>query len=101
MTIYPIGPLWESIPTGKRDTSHEAASCLNPAYINEQSKRIISVVIDLDGLTDEQGQDILGISGNSYRPMRVALVRKGMMYASDERRKTKSGRNAIVWRASR
>lgn len=39
-----------------------------------------------------------GFTANSVRPRRVELVRDGLVVDSGEKRKTRSGRNAIVWR---
>ena len=52
-----------------------------------------------DGLTDEEGQDLLGISGNTYRPRRVELGEAGLVKSSLTTRKTKAKREAVVWTA--
>jgi predicted ArsR family transcriptional regulator len=50
------------------------------------------------GMTDEFGQNQLGIEGNSYRPMRVTLYRHGYVEDSGDRQRLKSGRYGAVWR---
>jgi hypothetical protein len=51
-----------------------------------------------NGATDEEGQTINGLEGNSYRPMRVTLYRHGYINDSNERRTLKSGRKGAVWK---
>lgn len=51
------------------------------------------------GLTDEEGTDQTRLSGSTYRPRRVELVREGRVRDSGRTRRTKSGRAAVVWEA--
>ncbi len=53
------------------------------------------------GMTDEEGQFMSGINGNSYRPGRVKLVDLGLVVDSGMRRKTRSGKEAVVWVATK
>lgn len=50
-----------------------------------------------DGMTDLEGQDWLKLSGDSYRPVRVRLVRDGLVESSGLTRTTQSGKAAVVW----
>lgn len=50
-----------------------------------------------DGLTDEEGQELLNMSGNTYRPRRVELQEAGLVKGSDRTRKTKAKREAVIW----
>lgn len=52
-----------------------------------------------DGLTDEEGQDLLRINGNTYRPRRVELEEAGLVKDSLTTRLTASKRKAVVWQA--
>ncbi len=52
------------------------------------------------GLTDEEGSDLTGIRMSGYGPRRLELVRAGKLVDSGERRPTKSGLSAIVWRST-
>ena len=52
-----------------------------------------------EGLTDERGIEITGLDPSTYRPRRVELVQSGGVYDSGKTRMTKSGREAVVWRA--
>ncbi|QDP54720.1 MAG: hypothetical protein GOVbin2833_9 [Prokaryotic dsDNA virus sp.] len=50
-----------------------------------------------EGATDEEMQEGTGIEPNTQRPRRKELQQEGKVFDSGERRKTRSGRNAIVW----
>lgn len=49
------------------------------------------------GLTDEEIQGLTGLSPSTERPRRVELERDRRIYNSGQNRKTKSGRQAVVW----
>jgi len=49
------------------------------------------------GCTDEEGQNALGLSGNTYRPRRVDLFDKGCIKPTGRFRLTAAGRRAVVW----
>jgi hypothetical protein len=51
-----------------------------------------------DGGTDDEGEIALNIIPQSYTPRRGELVRAGHVIDSGQRRKTRRGRAAIVWR---
>lgn len=48
-------------------------------------------------VTDEQGQNNLGMSGNTYRPCRSTLVQDGLVYDTGKRAKTLARKDAVVW----
>ena len=77
-------------------TSREAASSMKgkSARLREQ------VLLELrrQPATDEELANITSLSGNTCRPRRVELVELGLVEDSGLRRKTASGRNAVVWR---
>lgn len=82
----------------KSDTSRASAQATAPKF----SARMVSVLQEIYdrghlGMTDEEGQELMNIDGNSYRPARVILSHNGMIRDSEIRRKTKSNRNAAVW----
>lgn len=84
-------------PIGKDPMSKEAAKRSVATYTT-QAKRIHQhIQSSADGVTDEEGQDQLGIPGNSYRPARGALVDLGFVEKSGKTRKTHSGSSANVW----
>jgi hypothetical protein len=49
------------------------------------------------GLTDDEGEALLGIKPQSYTPSRRKLVLSGLVVDSRHRRDTSSGRPAAVW----
>ena len=53
------------------------------------------------GATDEEGQDALGMEGNTYRPRRVELQEAGLVVATKADRLTRSKRKAVVYRGVR
>jgi len=52
-----------------------------------------------NGATDEEMQVALGMNPSTQRPRRIELVEEGLVVDSHERRRTRSGRAAIVWHA--
>ncbi len=49
------------------------------------------------GATDEEICEALNLASDTSRPRRVELVRGGLAVDSGERRRTRSGRMAVVW----
>jgi hypothetical protein len=90
-----------------RDTSRIAAVLAWPAAPT-QRERVLGLVQhatwigwgDDFGITDEQIQNELGMNPSTERPRRLELEEQGLIFDSGEKRKTRSGRPAIVWRAS-
>jgi len=76
------------------DTSHAAA-----ASVSGKNRQRVFLVVQARvlGATDEEIQVATGINPNSQRPRRVELVDRGYIKDSGRRRKTRSGRSAIVW----
>lgn len=83
------------------DTSEQAAIAITP-HLNELQRRVLDYVraCGMDGCTDEQIIDALGISPSTARPRRIELTNAGLVLDSGRTRKTKSGRNAVVWIAN-
>jgi len=79
------------------DTSSAAAEAIAPKF----GKMTRAVLVELSkypsGLTDEEAQSITGMQGNSYRPCRVTLMDKGLVYDTGNRRKTNQRKDAVVW----
>jgi predicted HTH transcriptional regulator len=69
------------------------------AYPKTGSKRqkIYDAIKLFGGLTDEEIENTLHISGNTVRPSRVSLVRDGLVVESGKTRPTQAGNDAIVW----
>jgi len=79
------------------DTSVAAATTIAPKFNAKTVSLLAYIEKSAFGLTDEEGQDMLGIEGNSYRPCRVTLFDNGLVQDSGMRRKTKANKNAVVW----
>ena len=81
------------------DTSRASAAAVSIKF----NARILSVLARFRtawprGLSDEQGQIQMGIDGNSYRPIRVALYKHGYIEDSGDRQTLKSGRKGTIWK---
>lgn len=79
------------------DTSVAAAMSID-------ASRLEAIVLEalrkcLNGATTRELADILGIDWGSVTPRMAPLARKGLIYATSERRVGKSGRSGIVWKA--
>lgn len=85
-------------PSNNTDTSNMAAKVVAPKF-NERAERMYKMILDkgVDGVTDEEGQVALSMSGNSYRPVRGNLVKLGMVVDSGRKRDTVTGNPAKVW----
>lgn len=83
------------------DTSRAAAEAVAPKF--GTMLRIVLEYLALHshglthGLTDEEGQQISSMPGNSYRPSRVTLMDRGFVVDSGKRRKTHQRKDAVVW----
>ena len=82
------------------DTSHQAAKL---ATVNAGTNRALALealrAAGPDGLTDFALAEIVGIQQASIGVRRGELVRMGLVEATEMRRPSPSGANAIVWRA--
>ncbi len=87
-------------PSNGTATSDEAAHSLSEETLNEQHRAILNALWRHrdHGLTDEELQDATGINPSSERPRRGELVEGGLVVVTALTRRTKSGRNANVWR---
>lgn len=79
------------------DTSVAAAMSLDAA-------RMEAIVLEAlrkcdNGGTSRELAEIMGLPGDSVSPRLRPLARKGLIYATSERRVGKSGRSGIVWKA--
>jgi transcription initiation factor IIE alpha subunit len=81
-------------------TSAQAADSLGPATLNAMQRRVLELLqATPEGLTDEEMQRRLGMNPSTQRPRRIELARRGLIVTAGTR-KTASGRNADVWRAT-
>lgn len=82
------------------DTSVAAAKAVAPKFGKQSLSVLEAIAKAKDGMTDLEGQDHMQMSGDSYRPCRVELTKKGYVFDSSERRLTKSNRKAVVWKVT-
>ena len=82
---------------GKQLTSREAALRAYPRT-GTQRHRIWSLMTSRDGLTADEVNEQTGISPNTINPTIRGLVIDGWLEDSGERRMTRAGNEAIVWR---
>lgn len=80
-------------------TSIAAAERIEPAAETLRGKAL-NYLRSVNGATDEQIQQALGLNPSTARPRRVELTEKGLVVESGEARKTSSGRWAVVWKAA-
>lgn len=81
----------------RSDTSAEAAASIAPKFGRMTNAVLTLIARYQDGLTDEEGQSLMNMEGNSYRPCRVTLADKGLVTDTGVRRLTKSRKKAAVW----
>jgi hypothetical protein len=87
----------ETLPYVKHsDTSKAAAESMREDAGTLRHK-LYSWLYDNGPATDEEAQLGIPMSPNTQRPRRRELQQAGLVYDTGERRKTKSGRRAVVW----
>ncbi len=88
-------------PASRAGTSAGAAR--NAArFMGRMQRRVLEALVARGerGGTDEEVMEELGTSANGVRPRRVELEAQGLVGDSGQRRKTRSGLEAIVWWAT-
>lgn len=79
-------------------TSRQAAEDAKPGAATERRKVLLYLQSrGEDGATDEECQLALSMNPSTQRPRRVELVRSGLVKDSGRKRRTASGREAVVW----
>lgn len=82
-------------------TSRDAAAKILPALGTLRRKVLEALQYSgAEGMTDEEMQGRLHLTGSTQRPRRVELVAAGLVVDSGKRRAAESGRNAVVWIAA-
>lgn len=98
MKIESAGPLFDSPPyQAHSETSRAAAQEIALSVATLRMQVYEAIASAPDGLTDAEGQLALSMEGNTYRPRRRELQQAGSIKESGTKRKTSSGRNAVVW----
>ena len=81
-------------------TSAQAAESMTPKTLNALQRQVLALLQATPaGLTDEQMQTLLAMNPSTQRPRRIELARRGLIVTAGTR-KTKSNRNADVWRVA-
>lgn len=79
-------------------TSKAAAVQIEPKANTLRAKVYDLIKVSSEyGATDEELQDILCMEGSTERPRRKELCEQGKVKDSGKTRKTKSGRQAVIW----
>jgi len=78
-------------------TSAAAAAAIAPKFGRMQMSVLNLLMRHPSGLTDQEGQRLLNLDGNTYRPARVVLRQKGFVKDSSLTRQTACKRDAVVW----
>ena len=86
------------LPHNNTPTSKLAAQSMR-TLAGAQQQRVLECLQQAGdaGLTDEEIQTALNLSGNSERPRRAKLVELGLVRNTGLMRKTNSGHTAVVW----
>ncbi len=101
-TLFPTDPPDKppspKLPHNRTATSKLAAQSMRP-LAGAQQQRVLECLQQAGaaGLTDEEIQTALNLSGNSERPRRSRLVELGQVEDSHNMRMNRSGRPATVW----
>lgn len=77
-------------------TSSASAAETKPKF-GKNMLKVMAAHSERDGLTDEEGCEASNMTGNSYRPARVACEKLGLIVKTDATRKTKAGRYASIY----
>jgi hypothetical protein len=84
------------------ETSQRAAESIQPSA--DSLRGIVFAFLrgrGEEGATDEEIQTGLAMNPSTQRPRRGELLKAGLIEATERTRKTRSGRNAIVWIVSK
>ncbi len=80
------------------DTSFAAAEQIEPVAGTQRAA--VLNYLRRSSATDEEIGGALGMEGNTVRPRRRELELVGLIKKTGEKRRTHSGRLAVVWRAA-
>ncbi len=83
-------------PHVETDTSIEAAGSIGFSQRTKLQMRVLEAIRQ-QARTDEELQRDLGMAANTERPRRRELALLGLIEDTGKRRRTRSGRHAIVW----
>lgn len=81
----------------QRTTSQDAYQSVDVTHLRG---KVLAMLKRLQGATCDEAQTLLGMTHQSCSPCFTWLSKDGQIYDSGQRRVTRSGRKAIVWRVS-
>jgi len=99
VTRAAVPDLWTLAPHSDPDTSRDAAKSIAP-HLERLEAEVLGWLRWHGGATADEIEQHTGLAGNTVRPRLVALRARGLVCDSGERRKTRSGRAAVVWKAT-
>lgn len=85
-------------PSNGVQTSDEAAAAIEP--VGQRQRDILyAYVCDqcMLGTTNQEAEEALGMPAQTITPRMLELRKEGLVVDSDMKRRTRSGRRAIVW----
>ena len=88
-----------SVPTNGTDTSYEAAESMEDSVATLRDRVLDLLRAYTDGLTTDEIEQRLGLNHQTASPRVWELHKRGLIGDSGKRRKTRSGRQARVYRA--
>lgn len=91
-------PLWmESAPHNGTRTSRDAAHAIKPHVAAQRGRILTLLAAHPEGLTAQEIQERLSLSGDTVRPRLCELREGGSVRDSGRTRLTASKRSAVVW----
>lgn len=89
-------PMRGTAPSVRQDTSIAAGASMPRDRILAVKRKVL-LLLSSRPLSDQELVQRLGVPENTLRPRRIELVSDGLVIDSGIRRRTESGREAIVW----
>lgn len=86
-----------SAPYSNPTTSREAAQSIEPQLGNLEELVLEAIRASRDGLTCDEVEEFTKLSHQCASARVNGLMKRGVIVDSGRKRKTRSGRNAIVW----
>lgn len=88
---------YRDAPHNGTETSRSAAQEIRRALPALESRVLAHLAGMVQGATNEELENALGMGGSTLRPRVVELRNRGLVRDSGKRRNTRSGRAAVVW----
>ncbi len=85
--------------TARNTSRWSAAKCYPKSGTTRLKIYELIVSRGMNGMTDQEIQDTLHLSGDTVRPSRIKLLRDGFIIDTGETRINRNGNPCVVWRA--